>query len=166
MNDAGRAVGNSGLTRLIAWQRGVVTHLNPLVLPSAPPNLHDAHINASGQILVSSASAQPGSIVLSPVWISGDLTGDCAVDLADLLLVLSNFGSPQGTYPRGDVDVDGDVDLVDLHATVRLSSTPRLGRPLDQANGAVFLASDEAAFITGQVVSVDGGLLARVPRGR
>jgi 2-hydroxycyclohexanecarboxyl-CoA dehydrogenase len=34
----------------------------------------------------------------------------------------------------------------------------RLGRPEDVANAVAFLASDEAAYITGQTVSVSGGL--------
>ena len=41
--------------------------------------------------------------------------------------------------------------------------TPRLGTALDVANAALFLASDESAFITGQVINVDGGLLAHQP---
>jgi NAD(P)-dependent dehydrogenase (short-subunit alcohol dehydrogenase family) len=41
--------------------------------------------------------------------------------------------------------------------------TPRLGRPEDIAAAVVFLASDEAAFITGQVICVDGGSLAHQP---
>jgi NAD(P)-dependent dehydrogenase (short-subunit alcohol dehydrogenase family) len=41
--------------------------------------------------------------------------------------------------------------------------TPRLGKPDDIAQCVLFLASDESAFITGQVISVDGGLLAHVP---
>jgi NAD(P)-dependent dehydrogenase (short-subunit alcohol dehydrogenase family) len=41
--------------------------------------------------------------------------------------------------------------------------TPRLGRPEDIAEVVVFLATDAAAFITGQVLSVDGGLLAHHP---
>lgn len=35
----------------------------------------------------------------------------------------------------------------------------RLGKPEDIANAYLFLASDEAAFITGAVLSVDGGLV-------
>jgi NAD(P)-dependent dehydrogenase (short-subunit alcohol dehydrogenase family) len=38
----------------------------------------------------------------------------------------------------------------------------RLGQPIDLARGIVFLASDEAAFITGHGLNVDGGIMLRV----
>ncbi|MCA8088062.1 SDR family oxidoreductase [Burkholderia cenocepacia] len=41
--------------------------------------------------------------------------------------------------------------------------TPRLGVPEDIAHAVVYLASDEAAFVTGQVFNVDGGLLSHQP---
>jgi NAD(P)-dependent dehydrogenase (short-subunit alcohol dehydrogenase family) len=37
---------------------------------------------------------------------------------------------------------------------------PRLGRSEDVANAALFLASDEATFITGENLMVDGGWMA------
>ncbi|MBT5263746.1 MAG: glucose 1-dehydrogenase [Rhodospirillaceae bacterium] len=37
---------------------------------------------------------------------------------------------------------------------------PRLGRPLDVANAVLFLASDEATYITGENLMVDGGWMA------
>ena len=37
----------------------------------------------------------------------------------------------------------------------------RIGTPEDVANRALFLASDQAAFITGAAILVDGGLSAR-----
>jgi NAD(P)-dependent dehydrogenase (short-subunit alcohol dehydrogenase family) len=51
-----------------------------------------------------------------------------------------------------------------VHATMlRHHLTPRLGRPDDIAALVVFLASDESAFITGQNICADGGLLAHQP---
>jgi glucose 1-dehydrogenase len=43
----------------------------------------------------------------------------------------------------------------------------RFGSPLEVASTVAFLASDEAAYITGQVIYVDGGLIAQLnPRGQ
>jgi NAD(P)-dependent dehydrogenase (short-subunit alcohol dehydrogenase family) len=39
----------------------------------------------------------------------------------------------------------------------------RMGTPAEVASAAAYLASDDAAFITGTSLVVDGGLLARVP---
>jgi len=42
-----------------------------------------------------------------------------------------------------------------------IARTPlgRMGRPVDIANAYVWLASDAASFVTGTVISVDGGLV-------
>jgi 3-oxoacyl-[acyl-carrier protein] reductase len=37
----------------------------------------------------------------------------------------------------------------------------RAGKPEEVAAAVVFLASDDAAYITGQVLNVDGGLVMR-----
>jgi 3-oxoacyl-[acyl-carrier protein] reductase len=39
----------------------------------------------------------------------------------------------------------------------KLSALKRVGKPEDVANLALFLASDESSFITGQVIVIDGG---------
>jgi NAD(P)-dependent dehydrogenase (short-subunit alcohol dehydrogenase family) len=41
--------------------------------------------------------------------------------------------------------------------------TPYLGEPDDIANAVAFLASDEARYITGHCLAVDGGTLSHLP---
>jgi NAD(P)-dependent dehydrogenase (short-subunit alcohol dehydrogenase family) len=48
-----------------------------------------------------------------------------------------------------------------LEQLAAMAPMGRLGKPEDIASAAVFLASDEAAFITGAVLVVDGGLTAQ-----
>jgi NAD(P)-dependent dehydrogenase (short-subunit alcohol dehydrogenase family) len=40
--------------------------------------------------------------------------------------------------------------------------TPELGTPQDVANLVLFLASNESAFVTGQILRVDGGALSHL----
>ena len=56
----------------------------------------------------------------------------------------------------------GDGDLqAGLAKTLVKYPIGRLGDPTDIANVALFLASDEAAFMTGSVVAADGGMTAQ-----
>jgi NAD(P)-dependent dehydrogenase (short-subunit alcohol dehydrogenase family) len=56
-----------------------------------------------------------------------------------------------------------DVDRAE-YAAGRAALVPlgRQGTAWDVANAALFLASDEAAFVTGVVLAVDGGQAARI----
>ncbi len=44
-------------------------------------------------------------------------------------------------------------------ALLKSMATRRLGSPEDIANAVLFFASDDAGWITGQILSVDGGRL-------
>ncbi len=55
---------------------------------------------------------------------------------------------------------DSDFDEAALAYSRARTPWPRLGRPGDIAGAAVFLASDEASYITGHNLMVDGGWMA------
>ncbi len=57
-----------------------------------------------------------------------------------------------------EVELELFPDQVSLASEMaRLQSIPRRGLPEDIANGVVFLATDDASFITGQTLNIDGG---------
>ena len=56
-----------------------------------------------------------------------------------------------------DLTADLPQDLKDM--ALQMTPLDRFGTPEDMANAVVFLASDEASFITGHILSVDGGML-------
>ncbi|MDR2443862.1 MAG: 3-oxoacyl-[acyl-carrier-protein] reductase [Deltaproteobacteria bacterium] len=60
----------------------------------------------------------------------------------------------------GYIETDMTAALDEKAAGAILSKIPmqRVGRPQDVAEAAAFLASDEASYITGQVIHVNGGL--------
>lgn len=54
--------------------------------------------------------------------------------------------------------IDADPELLDRLA--KLYPIGRLGKPEDIAHAALYLASDEASFVTGAVFVIDGGITA------
>ena len=85
------------------------------------------------------------------------LSKQIAVDYAQDLIVC-NCISP-GKIVTGQAGSPSDPAR--LENARRRTPWPRLGRPQDIANAAVFLASDFATYITGSNLVVDGGWLAR-----
>jgi 2-hydroxycyclohexanecarboxyl-CoA dehydrogenase len=52
----------------------------------------------------------------------------------------------------------GETGAKIIEAMVKVVPFRRLGKPEDISGAVAFLASEEAAFITGQTLSVSGGL--------
>ena len=77
--------------------------------------------------------------------------------------VAKEFGSRNITcnaVAPGFIDTDMTHGLSDDFKTFVQGHAPagRLGKPADIAPAVLFLASEEAAYITGQVLVIDGGL--------
>ena len=73
---------------------------------------------------------------------------------------LASCGITVNAVAPGFVDTDMTDALSDSAKENLISQIPlgRTGKPQDIANAVLFLASDAAGYITGQVLSVDGGM--------
>lgn len=86
------------------------------------------------------------------VYMTRQIAGDYAADC-----IVCNAVAP-GKILTGRTE--GATDPETLAYSHARTPWPRLGRPTDIANAAVFLASDDATFITGENLMVDGGWMA------
>lgn len=73
---------------------------------------------------------------------------------------LASRGITVNAVAPGFIATDMTAAMTDAAKEATLSSIPlqRLGAPEDVAHAVAFLSSDEAAYITGQVLCVDGGM--------
>lgn len=73
---------------------------------------------------------------------------------------LASQGVTVNAVAPGFIDTDMTAAMPEAAKTATLASIPmqRLGAPEDIAKAVAFLASDGAAYITGQVIAVDGGM--------
>jgi NAD(P)-dependent dehydrogenase (short-subunit alcohol dehydrogenase family) len=86
------------------------------------------------------------------VYMTRQIAADYAKDL-----IICNAVAP-GKILTGKPGVALDPDKLDYAR--RRTPLPRFGAPADVANAALFLASDQATFITGTNLMVDGGWMA------
>ncbi|HET8662683.1 MAG TPA: SDR family NAD(P)-dependent oxidoreductase [Nocardioides sp.] len=111
---------------------------------------------------ISGMAGQKGQATYGPAkFVATGLTKHLAVELAE-------HGIRVNAVAPGTINTERVQRLPDepggpeyLEAIVAQHPMGRLGRPDEVASAIVFLASDDASFITGAVLPVDGGFLAQ-----
>jgi NAD(P)-dependent dehydrogenase (short-subunit alcohol dehydrogenase family) len=112
-------------------------------------------------VTISSSSAQSGApkmahYVASKAGVMG-LTRAFARDFADKGITVNCIPPTLVDTPMArKAEAAGDFPSID--AIAKFVPIPRAGTPDDIAAAAVFLCSDEASYITGQLIGVNGGM--------
>jgi 3-oxoacyl-[acyl-carrier protein] reductase len=75
-----------------------------------------------------------------------------------LSLELASRGVTVNAVAPGLIDTPMAQGVFDADAVARLVPMKRIGRPEEVAKAVAFLASDDASYITGQIISVNGGM--------
>lgn len=91
-----------------------------------------------------------------------NLTRAAAMELAPYRIRVNTLTPTQTGSPVGMADEEFSADRSGEAKGIPIG---RFGQPADQAAAALFLASDEAGFVTGANLVCDGGLLAIFPKG-
>ena len=171
-NNVGIGIGDATPTRLSedAWDRIHDVNLKAMWLTCKHviPVMREQH---SGSIVcVSSIAAIAAAAHITAYKVSKAGVNALVHQLA---VTNAHHGIRVNGIMPGFIDtpmgVDAPVELMgmsrDEYADVRAQMVPlnnRQGSAWDVANAALFLASDEAAFITGALLPVDGGQSARI----
>ena len=120
-------------------------------------------------VLPSMISQKPGRIInVGSMW--GKVGASCEVHysaakagLRGMTLALAKEVAPSGITVNAiepgviATDMNASLSAEALDALCEETPLGRIGKPSDVSALARFLASDEASFITGQIIGVDGG---------
>lgn len=157
VNNAGCGLVRSSVTEATppgerwAFYRGV--NLDAAYLLSAHCLPHLAKHDGATVINISSTSAHHGN------W---GLYGVAKAGIEGLTRAFAAEAAPHGVRVNGIspgwVDTVGDEDAASISGALPPSLLGRMGTPAEMAGTAAFLASDDAAYITGQTLVVDGGM--------
>ena len=165
MNNAG--IGANALAEAMtreAWDRVLAVNLTApfLICQQAIPYLR---ASGAGRIInVASVMAEGTDYGLSAYCASkagvAGFTRTLALELGKFA-VTANYLLP-GAIRTGMTSPlwDARPEVADVWS--KKSALRRLGQPEDLAKAALFLASDDGAFVTGHGLTVDGGLMLRV----
>ena len=146
-----------------AWDRAMAVNLRGAMLCSKHCIPHMITLGKGSVINVTSGLGTMGDLTLSAyaaskaalIMLAKSIAaqyGKQGVRANALLIGLAPAENAHATMPQQLLDI-----ILDNHLT------PELGTPKQIADAAAFLASDESSFVTGSVLSVDGGFCSHTP---
>lgn len=128
-------------------------------------------LNVSRAVLPSMLHRKSGVIInISSIW--GECGASCEVDYSASKSAIIGFTKAlaKEVGPCGirvncvcpgviDTDMNARLSIEEVRSLVETIPLERLGRPEDVANAVLFLADEKADYISGAVLSVNGGLV-------
>ncbi|MGV9797697.1 SDR family NAD(P)-dependent oxidoreductase [Mycobacterium sp. NPDC003449] len=142
------------------WQRVVDVNLNGVFhcIQAVLPEMIEA---GWGRIVnISSSSTHSGAPYMAPYVAAKSAVNGLTKTLA---LEYGPAGITVNAVPPGFIDTPmlraaaGKGYLGDIDKTIEATPVRRIGRPEDIAAACAFLVSEEAGYITGQILGVNGG---------
>src|ERR1700721_4585422 len=142
------------------WQRVIDVNLNGVfhTIQAALPDMVEA---GWGRIVnISSSSTHSGAPFMSHYVAAKSAVNGLTKSLA---LEYGPSGTTGNAVPPGFIDTpmlraaEQHGYLGDIEATIARTPVRRMGRPEDIAAACAFLVSEEAGYITGQILGVHGG---------
>ena len=161
-------VNNAGMTGFVpfleiteeAWDRMMMVNLKSMFM-AAQAVLPDMLAAGWGRIInISSSSAQSGATRMAHYASS---KGGVIAFTKSLAVEFAAQGITVNNVPPGFVDTpmlrasDALISAGSIEKTAASSPMKRAGRPEDIAAACAFLASEDAGYITGHTLSVNGG---------
>lgn len=131
----------------------------------------DGAVNVLCEFLPQLVSKKRGSVILiSSMWGRAGASCEAGYSATKAALIGLAKSLAKELGPSGirvncvapgliDTDMNADLNANDIQELIDQTPIGRMGTPRDVAELIAFLASDKAAFITGQVIGVDGGFV-------
>ncbi len=146
-----------------AWDRAMAVNLRGAMLCSKHAIPHMIKLNRGSVINATSGLGTMGDLTLSAY----------AASKAALIMLAKSIAAQYGKQGiRANALLIGLAPAENAHATMPPALldiirenhlTPELGTPRQIADAVAFLACDESSFVSGSVLSVDGGFCSHTP---
>lgn len=139
------------------WQKVIDVNLTGtfLAVRAAIPHMKS---QGHGKIVITSSISGPQTALPGFSHYTASKAG-IAGFIRTAAVELAKYKINVNAVEPGNIMTEGLDDLGEEHIANMVRAVPlgRLGTPKDIANAILFLASDEASYITGQSIIVDGG---------